>query len=606
VDANEAAAAAAAAERAANAPPPNPVGRPRLSDAVCEDRDAAAAAAKESARRERTLAAAAKAAEKVATGEKKRKRRVWTMREMLMLLTLVAARGLSATTRHVKVNFPGEYETLDPSMLCRWRQKLEKGEGEAPPPKRGHPAVVPPEIVAKVADFIKLRVSSGLEVTPKGLHPLVTALIASEMPDLMKANGGSFQCSRSWLKKRVIREACGLVMRAATSGGSLPADYEELSRDMCQRLAILVFSHKICKELVVNADQTGMHLLPGRGRTLAKRGVKCVTIKGADDKKMVTLLPACTPAGNLLPAQLTFKGKTAASLPPPEVRADDKYDGWFFSLNPKNNWSSLETMKEWVKKVLDPYFSAVKFRMGLGAGQKSVLLLDCWSVHKSKEFRDFMAAEFPNILLIFVPARCTSKCQPVDLALNRPLKAAATAAFEKHLHDTFLAAINVGTLPADIKINVGMAALRSLIPHFCHAGFARLMRAPEIIIKGWERAGLLAAWDDDFQRAAILEAARLFPNAGASLAALEPEGREPEPWELPEMPEVRPPDGGVEDRFADLILDHFGTDDEAEESDDESVDMEALREACFAADEERRAAEAAGAAAAGAAAAPTS
>ena len=53
------------------------------------------------------------------------------------------------------------------------------------------------------------------------------------------------------------------------------------------------------------------------------------------------------------------------------------------------------------------------------------------------------------------------------------------------------------------------------------------------------------------------------------------------------MPEVGPPDGGVEDRFADLILDNFGSDNEAEgaeEVDGEEVDMEALREACFAAE----------------------
>lgn len=100
---------------------------------------------------------------------------------------------------------------------------------------------------------------------------------------------------------------------------------------LCENGVWFDYSHKICKELVVNADQTGVHLLPGRGCTLAKRGVKRVTIKGADDKKRFALLPACTPAGDMLPAQLVFKGKTPASLPPPEVRADDKYDGWLLS-----------------------------------------------------------------------------------------------------------------------------------------------------------------------------------------------------------------------------------------------------------------------------------
>lgn len=50
--------------------------------------------------------------------------------------------------------------------------------------------------------------------------------------------------------------------------------------------------------------------------------------------------------------------------------------------------------------------------MGLEADQKSVLLLDCWSVHKSKDFREFMAAEFPNILIFSCRRGARARASP--------------------------------------------------------------------------------------------------------------------------------------------------------------------------------------------------
>ncbi len=44
------------------------------------------------------------------------------------------------------------------------------------------------------------------------------------------------------------------------------------------------------------------------------------------------------------------------------------------------------------------------------------------SVHISAEFRGFMKENFPHILLLFVPANCTSKLQVMDVVFQRPFK----------------------------------------------------------------------------------------------------------------------------------------------------------------------------------------
>jgi hypothetical protein len=51
-----------------------------------------------------------------------------------------------------------------------------------------------------------------------------------------------------------------------------------------------------------------------------------------------------------------------------------------------------------------------------------VWLLDCWSIHKSNEFLDWMKENHSNTLVIFVLGNCTNVLQPTDGILQCPLK----------------------------------------------------------------------------------------------------------------------------------------------------------------------------------------
>jgi hypothetical protein len=51
-----------------------------------------------------------------------------------------------------------------------------------------------------------------------------------------------------------------------------------------------------------------------------------------------------------------------------------------------------------------------------------VWLLDCWSIHKSNEFLDWMKKNHSNTLVIFVLGNCTNVLQPTYGILQCPLK----------------------------------------------------------------------------------------------------------------------------------------------------------------------------------------
>lgn len=67
--------------------------------------------------------------------------------------------------------------------------------------------------------------------------------------------------------------------------------------------------------------------------------------------------------------------------------------------------------------------------------------IDAYPVHTAQLFRTWLHAEFKGMLmLVYVPANCTSALQVADVAVNRPFKAKYTSEFNKYQLQKFLAA----------------------------------------------------------------------------------------------------------------------------------------------------------------------
>jgi len=76
---------------------------------------------------------------------------------------------------------------------------------------------------------------------------------------------------------------------------------------MAYRAAFEVLTHGVPAELMVNMDQTAMHLVPSRGnRTYDKWGKKEIAVTRVENKCQITICVSSAANGTTLPPQLIF------------------------------------------------------------------------------------------------------------------------------------------------------------------------------------------------------------------------------------------------------------------------------------------------------------
>ncbi len=217
------------------------------------------------------------------------------------------------------------------------------------------------ELEESLINLVKGMRGGGQPLNAPVLRAVLEGVVEVKAPQLLRSNGGPWGLSENWVKEW-IRSKLGWSFRVATTAAQkLPKDWEHQLDMMAYRAAFEVLTHGVPAELMVNMDQTAMHLVPSGGsRTYDKRGKKEIAVTGVEDKRQITICVSSAADGTTLPPQLIFQGKSSRSLPSgPTVRELHHGEGWRFKYT-QNHWSTLGTTKEWVEENLLPYYKKVR------------------------------------------------------------------------------------------------------------------------------------------------------------------------------------------------------------------------------------------------------
>ena len=151
--------------------------------------------------------------------------------------------------------------------------------------------------------------------------------------------------------------------------------------------------HHFPETMMINMDETPLHFdMPG-SRTVDKKGCREVHIRSTGaEKHRLTLILACTAAGDMLPPMVIFKGKRALKNlhTPGSVVVTVQPKGW--------NDSELTTL--WIQKVLCRHT----------AKQHALLVWDTFTGHMTEEVAEELQKN--NITVAVIPGGCMHQQNP--------------------------------------------------------------------------------------------------------------------------------------------------------------------------------------------------
>ena len=126
------------------------------------------------------------------------------------------------------------------------------------------------------------------------------------------------------------------IRKNTTTTSKLSLDQMEQRLNMNYRVAYLAKVYGIPSSLVVNSDQTSIHLIPAaRGKTWDAKGTKDVKILSIKNKRQITCVISSSASEEFLSIRAIFTGKTIRCLP---KQSDEKIKcmeaGWHFTFSP--------------------------------------------------------------------------------------------------------------------------------------------------------------------------------------------------------------------------------------------------------------------------------
>ncbi len=139
-------------------------------------------------------------------------------------------------------------------------------------------------------------------------------------------------------------------------------------------------------------------------------------------------------------------------------------------------------MRNFVNKILVPYFAAIRAQLGLPPDQRALWFIDCWSVHRSDEFLSWMRENHPTIIINFVPARMTGLFQPADVGLQRLFKHSMKRTAHDDVVQEVLLKLKSGTPPDQVTVDSKIGILRDRTVHWMWRAYSELNN-PRIVKK---------------------------------------------------------------------------------------------------------------------------
>ena len=170
---------------------------------------------------------------------------------------------------------------------------------------------------------------------------------------------------------------------------------------------------KYLLSLVGNMDEAPAVFDMVPSKCIAAKGTKeCVVRTSGGEKKHLTVVLSATGDGKMFPPLIIFKGKTDRTISNLNIPAG------FIVKTQVKAWMDDDLMKVWVEDIWIKHIRAECQKLEF---ENALLTFDAFAANLTDDVESQLLEAKTDTLAI--PAGCISKCQSMDVCLNKPFKA---------------------------------------------------------------------------------------------------------------------------------------------------------------------------------------
>ena len=141
--------------------------------------------------------------------------------------------------------------------------------------------------------------------------------------------------------------------------------------------------------MVVNLDDTSFNYVRTSNWTVEEIGSHQVPLTGLDDKRAITGVLACSMAGELLPPQFLYAGKTN------QCHSDCSFPDYWDIWHSPSHWSNHLTMAHCVEKIIVRYLAKQCESLDLPADTPRLVVMNVCRAYRT-----------PDILVVLEQSGC--------------------------------------------------------------------------------------------------------------------------------------------------------------------------------------------------------
>ena len=145
---------------------------------------------------------------------------------------------------------------------------------------------------------------------------------------------------------------------------------------------------------------------------------------------------------------------------------------------------------DYVKNIILPYIRKVHRTQNLSKSQMTLCIFDVFRAQMGEDFLDFLSEN--NIKVVYVPARCTDRLQPLDVSVQKAIKNHLRQSFEDWYADEIIKQLNEnkGSESEDEVIQPVDLSLTWLKPLSAKWLVKMVQNNPEIVRRGFCETGI--------------------------------------------------------------------------------------------------------------------